>query len=155
MSTQFQSFGEPEKAFDLATFKALIFKAKSMKELISAKAYLLSYFRIYSDPHGVFMWQSDINTFKHYTIKEIDVLIHTISVKFYTPSSNPEEKAKKEEFNISKWFFFDSSLVYVSDCDPIKPRLYKVKGQRYINIFPGFLHIHKIYPSIVQKNMLE
>ena len=61
-------------------------------------------------------------------MKEIDVLIRAISVKFYTPSSNPEEKAKKEEFNISKWFFFNSSLVYVSDCDPIKLRLYKVKG---------------------------
>ena len=141
MSTQFQSFGEPEEAFDLATLKALIFKAKCMNELIPAKAYLLSYFRVCSDPHGVFMWRPDINAFKHYTMKEIDVLIRAISVKFYTPSSNPEEKAKKEEFNISKWFFFDSSLVYVSDCDPIKPRLYKVKGQRYINIFPGFLHI--------------
>ena len=141
MSTQFQSFGEPEEAFDLATLKALIFKAKCMNELIPAKAYLLSYFRVCSNPHGVFMWRPDINAFKHYTMKEIDVLIRAISVKFYTPSSNPEEKAKKEEFNISKWFFFDSSLVYVSDCDPIKPRLYKVKGQRYINIFPGFLHI--------------
>ena len=102
MSTQFQSFGEPEEAFDLAILKALIFKAKYMNELIPAKAYLLSYFRVCSDPHGVFMWRPDINAFKHYTIKEIDVLIRTISVKFYTPSSNPKEKAKKEEFNISK-----------------------------------------------------
>ena len=108
MSVQFQSFGEPEEAFDLATLKSLIFKAKSMKELIPAKAYLLSYFRVCSDPHGVFMWRPDINAFKHYTMKEIDVLIRAISVKFYTPSSNPEEKAKKEEFNISKWF---SSIV--------------------------------------------
>ena len=54
MSTQFQNFGESEEAFDLA-LKSLIFKAKSMKELISAKAYLFSYFRVCSDPHGVFM----------------------------------------------------------------------------------------------------
>ena len=56
------------------------------------------------------------------------------------PSTNPDEKLIKEEFNLSKWFFFDSNLVYISDCDPAKPRLYKIKGQWYVNIFPGFMH---------------
>ena len=148
MSAQFQSFGEPEEAFDLATLKVLNFKAKCMNELIPAKAYLLSYFRVCSDAHGVFMWRPDINTFKHYTMEEIDILIRAISVKFYTPSSNPKEKAKKEEFNISKWFFFDSSLDYVSDYDPIKPKDILIFSQDSC-IF------HKVYLSIVQKNMLE
>ena len=52
MSMQLQSFGEPEEAFDIATLKGLIYKAKSMKDLIPAKAYFLSYFRVCSKPHG-------------------------------------------------------------------------------------------------------
>jgi hypothetical protein len=140
MSTQIQTFGEPKEAFDLGTLKSLIYKAKSMKDLMPAKGYLLSYFRVCSKPNGVIMWRPDIKTFEHYSMKDISLLIRAITIKFYIPSNNPDEKPIKEEFNLSRWFFFDCILVYVADCDPAKPRLYKIKGQRYINIFPGFMH---------------
>ena len=89
---QLQSFGEPEEAFDIATLKGLIYRAKSMKDLIPAKAYLLSYFRVCSKPHGVFMWRPDINAFEHHTMKDISVLIRAITIKFYTPSSRKLKK---------------------------------------------------------------
>ena len=128
MSTQKQIFGGPKEAFDLGTLKSLIYKAKSMKELSPAKVYLLSYFRLCSKPNGVIMWCPDIKTFEHYSMKDIGVLIRAITVKFYISSSNPDEKPIKEEFNLSKWFFFDSNLIYISDCDSIKSCLYKIKA---------------------------
>jgi hypothetical protein len=34
----------------------------------------------------------------------------------------------------------DYNSVCVATCDLVKPRLFKVQGQLYLNIFPGFLH---------------
>ena len=65
MNAQTRMFGKPEEAFDLGTLKSLIYKAKSITELIPAKIYLLSYFRLCSKPNGVILWRPDINTFEH------------------------------------------------------------------------------------------
>ena len=86
-------------------------------------------------------------------MKDISVLIRAITIKFYTPSSNPEEKAKKEVFNLYTWFFFESSLVYVSDCDPIKPCLYKVKVKGILMFSQDSCIFRKVYLNTMQKNM--
>src|SRR5271156_990605 len=141
MSTQFQRFGDPKIAFNINTLKSLVLKAKTPDDLKSAKYYLLSYFMLCSNPYGVYMWRPDINNFELKFIKEISMLIQPVKRIFYTQSTNPEEHPERTEFDIARWFLKVNDLVTVSDCDPTKARLYKVKGQRYLNIFPGFLHI--------------
>ena len=76
----------------------------------------------------------DTNTFEHYFIKETKMLIRPLKKKFYIPSEDPEQPPKKKEFLLSDWFFNENAIVCKPDCDPSKPRLFKKKGQRYINI---------------------
>jgi hypothetical protein len=85
------------------------------------------------------MWHPDVKSFEHISVKNIDMLIRHIIRKFYIPTSNPEV-VDKVEFNIHKWFMLNNTLVSIATCDPVKPRLFKVKGQVYLNIFPGFSH---------------
>ena len=141
MSAPIQKFSEPQEAFNIGTLKSLVLQAKTPDELKGAKCYLLSYFMLCSSPHGVIMWRPDINDFEHKLIKEIGMLIRPITRTFYKPSSNPEERPEKVKFNILSWFLDDNPLVCVAQCDPSKSRMYKVKGQFYINVFPGFMHI--------------
>ncbi|UZO26399.1 uncharacterized protein OCT59_018626 [Rhizophagus irregularis] len=58
---------------------------------------------------------------------------------FYTQSE--QGPSQKVEFNINKWFMIEYSTVCVATCDPQKSRIFKLGGQLYLNIFPGFLHI--------------
>jgi hypothetical protein len=136
-----QRFGDPQEAFDINVLKGLVLKAQTMDDLKVAKGYVLSYFILCSNPHGVFMWRPDINNFEHKPVKEINMLIRPIKRVFYKPTTNPEERPEKTEFDISRWFLRENNVVCVSDCNPSKARLYRVKRQLYLNIFPGFLHI--------------
>jgi hypothetical protein len=135
----FLQFAEPKEAFSINKLRELVFTAKDINDLKRAKKYLCSYFILYSNPHRVFMWRPDIKFLEYITVQNISMLIHHITQKFYIPTSDPEVVDKKE-FNIHRWFMFDNTLVSVATCDPVKPRLFKVKGQLYLNIFPGFLH---------------
>ena len=142
-SKPIQKFGDPTIAFEIKTLKSLILQAKTPDDLREAKYYLLSYFMLYSSPHGVFMWRPDIQNFEHKLLKEINMLIRSVKRVFYKPSTNPEAQPERIEFDIAKWFLKGNALVTVAYCDPTKPRMYKVKGQRYLNVFPGFLHVPK------------
>src|ERR1043165_6078060 len=94
-----------------------------------------------SNLHGVIMWYLDINDFEHKFIKEINMLICSVKRVFYKPSTNPEAQLERVEFDIFKWFLKENGIICVAQCDLSKPRMYKVKGQRYVNIFLRFLHI--------------
>ncbi|GBC08664.1 hypothetical protein RclHR1_00830015 [Rhizophagus clarus] len=72
-------------------------------------------------------------------MKNISMLIRPITKTFFK-QSNSEQPLTKTEFNIAKWFIYDNSLTCVATCDPAKQRIYKIQGQLYLNIFPGFLH---------------
>ena len=136
-----QRFAEPEVSFSINTLKSLVLQAKTLDELWDAKYYLLSYFMLCSNPHGVIIWRPDINDFEHKFIKEINMLICSIKRVFYKPSTNSEAQPERVEFDISKWFLKENGIICVAQCDLSKPRMYKVKGQQYVNIFSGFLHI--------------
>ncbi|GBC21623.2 highly derived D5-like helicase-primase [Rhizophagus irregularis DAOM 181602=DAOM 197198] len=141
-STQAQvisKFGEQKKAFSIDELKRLINAAKSMSDLDQAKGYLCSYFIPCSNPHGVFMWRSEIKNLEHIPDKNISKLICPITKVFYTQSE--QGLSQKVEFNINKWFMIEYSTVCVATCDPQKSRIFKLGGQLYLNIFPGFLHI--------------
>src|SRR5436190_9163587 len=141
MSEPIQRFGDPEVAFDVNTLKNLVLQAKTPDDLKNAKRYLLSYFVLCSKPHGVIMWRPDINDFEHKFIKEIGMLIRSVKKVFYIPPTNPEGQPEKIKFDISDWFMYENGIVCVAVCDPTKSRMYRVKGQGYVNIFPGFMHI--------------
>ncbi|GBC36410.1 highly derived D5-like helicase-primase [Rhizophagus irregularis DAOM 181602=DAOM 197198] len=141
-STQAQvipKFGEQKKAFSIDELKRLINAAKNMRDLNQAKGYLCSYFIPCSNPHGVFMWRSEIKNLEHIPDKNISKLIRLITKVFYTQSE--QGPSQKVEFNINKWFMIEYSTVCVATCDPQKSRIFKLGGQLYLNIFPGFLHI--------------
>ncbi|GBC13769.2 bifunctional DNA primase/polymerase [Rhizophagus irregularis DAOM 181602=DAOM 197198] len=141
-STQAQvipKFGEQKKAFSIDELKRLINAAKSMSDLDQVKGYLCSYFIPCSNPHGVFMWRSEIKNLEHIPDKNISKLIRPITKVFYTQSE--QGPSQKVEFNINKWFMIEYSTVCVATCDPQKSRIFKLGGQLYLNIFPGFLHI--------------
>ncbi|GET67342.1 hypothetical protein GLOIN_2v1880406 [Rhizophagus irregularis DAOM 181602=DAOM 197198] len=77
-STQAQvipKFGEQKKAFSIDELKRLINAAKNMRDLNQAKGYLCSYFIPCSNPHGVFMWRSEIKNLEHIPDKNINKLI--------------------------------------------------------------------------------
>jgi hypothetical protein len=135
----FPQFAEPKEAFSIDKLKQFIFTAKDINDLKRAKKYLCSYFILYSNSHGVFMWRPDVKSLEHISVKNIDMLIRHIIQKFYIPTSNPKV-VDKVEFNIHRWFMLDNTLVSVATCDPVKPCLFKIQGQLYLNIFPGFLH---------------
>ncbi|PKY58671.1 hypothetical protein RhiirA4_480784, partial [Rhizophagus irregularis] len=132
-------FGEQKKAFSIDELKRFIVAAKSMSDLNQAKRYLCSYFIPCSNPHGVFMWRSEIKNLEHIPDKNINKLIRPITKVFYTQSE--QGPSQKVEFNINKWFMIEYSTVCVATCDPQKSRIFKLGGQLYLNIFPGFLHI--------------
>ncbi|CAB4440345.1 unnamed protein product [Rhizophagus irregularis] len=141
-STQAQvipKFGEQKKAFSIDELKRLVGAAKSMSDLNQAKRYLCSYFIPCSNPHGVFMWRSEIKNLEHIPDKNINKLIRPITKVFYTQSE--QGPPQKVEFNINKWFMIEYSTVCVATCDPQKSRIFMLGGQLYLNIFPGFLHI--------------
>ncbi|GBC24744.2 hypothetical protein GLOIN_2v1880406 [Rhizophagus irregularis DAOM 181602=DAOM 197198] len=107
-STQAQvisKFGEQKKAFSIDKHKQLIVTAKSMSDLNQAKRYLYGYFILYFNPHGVFMWQSEIKNLEHIPDKNISKLIHPITKVFYTQSE--QGLPQKVEFNINKWFMIE------------------------------------------------
>jgi len=133
-------FGDPEVAFGINVLNSLIDNAETMDDLKSAKAYVLSYFMLCAKPSGVYMWCPDRNTFDHYTMQESTMLIRPTKNIFYIPSENPQEPPKKQIFDLRQWFFIENTLVCLPACDPALPRLYAKKGQKYLNIFPGFLH---------------
>src|SRR4051794_40935671 len=141
MSASIKRFGDPTVAFDINKLKTLVLNSKTIDDLKDAKIYLCSYFMLCSNPHGVFMWRPDINNFEHKFIKEISMLIRPIKRVFYKPSTDPEVPPMKTEFDIARWFLKENNIVCVANCDPSKSRLYKIKGQGYLNIFPGFLHL--------------
>ncbi|CAB4431762.1 unnamed protein product [Rhizophagus irregularis] len=73
-STQIQvipKFGEQKKAFSIDELKRLVGAAKSMSDLDQAKRYLCSYFIPCSNPHGFFMWRSEIKNLEHIPDKNI------------------------------------------------------------------------------------
>ncbi|GBC39256.2 highly derived D5-like helicase-primase [Rhizophagus irregularis DAOM 181602=DAOM 197198] len=118
-STQAQvipKFGEQKKAFSIDELKRLINAAKSMSDLDQAKGYLCSYFIPCSNLHGVFMWRSEIKNLEHIPDKNISKLIRPITKVFYTQSEQ-------------------------ATYDPQKSRIFKLGGQLYLNIFPGFLYV--------------
>ncbi|GBB93907.1 hypothetical protein RclHR1_22500004 [Rhizophagus clarus] len=67
------------------------------------------------------------------------MLIRPITKTFFK-QSDPEQPPIKIKFNIAYWFLHDNSFTCVATCDPAKKRIYKIQGQNYLNIFPGFLH---------------
>ncbi|EXX64844.1 hypothetical protein RirG_138970 [Rhizophagus irregularis DAOM 197198w] len=86
-STQAQvipKFGEQKKAFSIDKLKRLVNAAKSMSDFDQAKRYLCSYFIPCSNPHGVFMWRSEIKNLEHILDKNISKLICSITKVFYT-----------------------------------------------------------------------
>ncbi|GET65300.1 hypothetical protein GLOIN_2v1880406 [Rhizophagus irregularis DAOM 181602=DAOM 197198] len=104
-STQAQvipKFGEQKKAFSIDELKRLINAAKNMRDLNQAKGYLCSYFIPCSNPHGVFMWRSEIKNLEHIPDKNISKLIRPITKVFYTQSE--QGPSQKVEFNINKWW---------------------------------------------------
>ncbi|CAB4445052.1 unnamed protein product [Rhizophagus irregularis] len=142
VSTQAQvipKFGEQKKAFSIDELKQLVGAAKSMSDLDQAKRYLCSYFIPCSNPHGVFMWRSEIKNLEHIPDKNISKLIRPITKVFYMQSE--QGPPQKVEFNINKWFMIEYSTVCVATCDPQKSRIFMLGGQLYLNIFPGFLHV--------------
>jgi hypothetical protein len=116
-----QRFGDPQEAFDINTLKGLILKAQTLDDLKIAKYYLLSYFILCSSPHGVYLWRPDINNFEHKLVKEVGMQIRSIKRVFYKPTSNPEDRPERIEFDIRRWFFNENNIVCVSNCDPYKP----------------------------------
>ncbi|GET54974.1 highly derived D5-like helicase-primase [Rhizophagus irregularis DAOM 181602=DAOM 197198] len=109
-STQAQvipKFGEQKKAFSIDELKRLINAAKNMRDLNQAKGYLCSYFIPCSNPHGVFMWRSEIKNLEHIPDKNINKLIRPITKVFYTQSE--QGPSQKVEFNINKWFMIEYS----------------------------------------------
>jgi len=132
--------GDPKVAFSIGTVKKLINDTKTVSDLKTVKKYMYDYFMLCRKPHGVYMWCPDTCTFEHYFMKDIRILIRPIKKIFYTTPKNPDEKPKIEEFVLSHWFFEENDIVCLPDCDPCKPRLFLKKGQRYINIFPGYPH---------------
>ncbi|CAB4432697.1 unnamed protein product [Rhizophagus irregularis] len=142
VSTQAQvipKFSEQKKAFSIDELKQLVGAAKSMSDLDQAKRYLCSYFIPCSNPHGVFMWRSEIKNLEHIPDKNISKLIRPITKVFYMQSE--QGPPQKVEFNINKWFMIEYSTVCVATCDPQKSRIFMLGGQLYLNIFPGFLHV--------------
>src|ERR1044072_6667699 len=103
-SKPIQKFGDPTIAFEIKTLKSLVLQAKTPDDLREAKYYLLSYFMLCSSPHGVFMWHPDIQNFEHKLLKEINMLICSVKIVFYNPSTNPEAQPERIEFDIAKWF---------------------------------------------------
>ncbi|GBB94801.1 hypothetical protein RclHR1_24160002 [Rhizophagus clarus] len=73
-------------------------------------------------------------------MKNIGMLIRPITKTFFK-QSNPEQPSTKIKFNIATWYIYDNSLICVTTCDPAKQRIYKIQGQLYLNIFPGFLYL--------------
>ena len=141
MTAHIPKFGSPETSFEVNTLKNLVLQAKTPDDLKHAKYYLRSYFVLCSNPHGVIMWRPDINNFEHKFIKEISMLIRPVKRVFYKPTTNSEAQPEKTEFDIAKWFLKENGIVCVAQCDPSRPRMYRIKGQGYVNIFPGFLHV--------------
>ena len=131
-------FAEQKIAFSIDELKRLIYAAKNMNDLIQAKRYLCSYFIPCSKPHGIFMWRPDIKNLEHIPDNNIGKLIKPITKVFYIQSK--QGSSYKTEFSINKWFMNEYSSVCVAICDPKKSRIFKVNGQLYLNIFPGFSH---------------
>ena len=131
-------FAEQKIAFSIDELKRLIYAAKNMNDLIQAKRYLCSYFIPCSKPHGIFMWRPDIKNLEHIPDNNIGKLIKPITKVFYIQSK--QGSSYKTEFCINKWFMNEYSSVCVATCDPKKSRIFKVNGQLYLNIFPGFPH---------------
>ncbi|GBC31801.1 highly derived D5-like helicase-primase [Rhizophagus irregularis DAOM 181602=DAOM 197198] len=119
-STQVQiipKFSEQKKAFSIDELKWLINAAKNMRDLNQAKGYLCSYFipaptRMESSCGGQKSKTSSTSLIK--------ILIN-LSVQL--PKS------------------FTHNLNRLATRDPQKSRIFKLGGQLYLNIFPGFLHI--------------
>jgi hypothetical protein len=138
MRQQIVRFAEQKEAYSIDKLEKLIEEAKDINDLVQAKQYLCSYFIPCFEPHGVFLWRPDINNFKHIPDKEIGKLIRPITKIFHT---QPQQGIPvKVEFNIQKWFMVKYSSVCVATFDLQKPRTFKVNGQLYLNIFPGFPH---------------
>ena len=91
MSNQvaFPKFGESTEAYSIEMLKQLIKGANDLVDIRKAKRYICSYFILCSNPHGVFMWRSNIKNFEHIPMKNIGMLIRPITKIFFT-HSNPD-----------------------------------------------------------------
>src|SRR5205807_6367695 len=108
--------GEQKTAYSIETAKRLINEAETIDDLKTVKEYIYSYFMLCSQPHGVYMWCPDTNTFVHYFIKETKMLIRHLKKIFYILSKDLEQPQKKKEFLLSDWFFNENVIVCKPDC---------------------------------------
>ncbi|GET58584.1 hypothetical protein GLOIN_2v1880406 [Rhizophagus irregularis DAOM 181602=DAOM 197198] len=145
-STQAQvisKFGEQKKAFSIDELKRLINAAKNMRDLNQAKGYLCSYFIPCSNPHGVFMWRSEIKNLEHIPDKNINKLIRPITKVFYTQSE--QGPSQKVEFNINKWW--PTLSQYLSRIPPYPAFDIHFESTTHLAVKFIFFHIQDIWCS--------
>ncbi|AYV85346.1 MAG: highly derived d5-like helicase-primase: PROVISIONAL [Satyrvirus sp.] len=97
-----------------------------------AKTYIQKYFIKIGNPPGILMWTPSENKMSYYKFSDVK----TLYIK----------RIVNNKFDIQIWFYNEEHTVYLQNLEVNKERIYEKCGQKYINIFPGFMHkIPKIY----------
>jgi hypothetical protein len=128
------SLATPTAEFNSQTLRKLLYSAKSFKDLVPAKKYLISYFA--RSDVGVYKWIPDTQVFKHYPRQKAEEsFIQNDGVEF--KNDNGEVLGR---FNLQAWFFRDTPF-FTPQVNPFQPKVYREANGAYrINEFAGFLH---------------
>src|SRR4051794_18236148 len=126
---------DPQTAFSLETLQQYLNGVKTVQELDPVKTYVTNYFVRTIFPSGVLMWCPDDCTLKYLSKGDTsDDFLAAESISIFN-----HETTKIEKFDVCKWFLSNKVPMHKVGCDFNKPRTYKIKGQTYINMSPGFL----------------
>src|SRR5688572_14613347 len=108
----------PTKEFSSQTFRKLLYSAKTRKDLVSAKKYIISYFA--RGEIGVYKWIPKKQSFKYFPKKDAcDSFIQANSVIFTNDNGEMIDK-----FVLKDWFFRDTPF-FVLEVDPYQPKIYR------------------------------
>lgn len=108
------------------------YSVEELKKLIKdgcteeAKTYVKKYFIKIANPPGVMWWVPSEKRMIHHKFEDIKTL--------FIP------KIMNGDFEIQSWFFKEETSFYLQNIDVSYDRIYESCGQKYINLFPGFMH---------------
>jgi hypothetical protein len=107
------------------------------------KMYISAYYAKIPDAHFVVKYCKTENKYEFiddYIFKS--KILKSLEIKTF------DEKGKKSKYNFIDWFYSLKNPGYQLTIDPNKPKVYKEKDVRYLNLIYDQLHLHKEKKSL-------
>jgi len=123
--------GTEKTSYSIAKLRELV----NTGQIDEAKQYIRKYLVKISNPAGYLAWVPSENKFEVHLMKDLKTvhIMPGISAPYVV-------NGKIEKFSPLKWFLEENDDVYRQSNDVTQPREYEQCGQKYINLFPGYMH---------------